>query len=77
MLGGELIFLCGIDDHIVYIGLDVLPDLGLQALLNCLLVCCSNIFQTKGHDLVVIDVVRRYERRFIFIVGMQGYLVIS
>jgi hypothetical protein len=44
--------------------------------MNCLLVCCSSVFQAKGHDLVVIDVVRRYEHSFIFVVKMQGYLVI-
>jgi hypothetical protein len=51
--------------------------LGLQALLDCLLVCCSSIFQAKGHDLVAVDAMGRYERRFVFVVGMQGYLVIS
>jgi hypothetical protein len=35
--------------------------LGLQALLDCLLVCYFSVFQAKGHDLVAIDVVRRYE----------------
>jgi hypothetical protein len=25
--------------------------LGLQALMDCLLVCCSNVFQAKGNDL--------------------------
>jgi hypothetical protein len=50
--------------------------LGLQALLDCLLVCCSSVFQPKDHDLVAIDVVRRYERCFVFVVRMQGYPVI-
>jgi hypothetical protein len=36
--------------------------LGLQTLLDRLLVCCSSIFRAKVHDLVAIDVVRRYER---------------
>jgi hypothetical protein len=35
-----------------------------------------SVFQAKGHDLVEIDVVRRYERCFIFVVRVQGYLVI-
>jgi hypothetical protein len=30
----------------------------------------------KGQDLVAIDIVRRYEHCFIFVVGMQGYLEI-
>jgi hypothetical protein len=72
----ELIFLCCLDDHIVFVGLDVLPDLRLQALLNCLLICCFGVFQAKGHDLVAIDVVRGYERRFIFVIRMQGYLML-
>jgi hypothetical protein len=50
-VGDELVFLCVLDDHITYISFDVLPDLGLQALLDCLLVCCSSVFQAKGHDL--------------------------
>jgi hypothetical protein len=42
--------------------------LGLQALLDCLPVCCSNVFQPKGHDLVAVDAVGRYERCFVFVV---------
>jgi hypothetical protein len=38
-VGDELIFLGGLDDHIVYVDLDVSPDLRLQALLYCLLIC--------------------------------------
>jgi hypothetical protein len=76
-VGDELVFFCGLDDHIVYISLDVLSDLGLQALLDCLLVGCSSVFQAKGHDLIAIDAVRCYERRFVFVIRMQGYLVIS
>jgi hypothetical protein len=34
-------------------------------------------FQAKDHDLVEIDAMRRYERYFVFVVGVQGYLVIS
>jgi hypothetical protein len=44
-VGDELIFLCGLDDYIVFVGLDVLPDLRIQALLNCLMICCSSVFQ--------------------------------
>jgi hypothetical protein len=40
----ELFFFFGFDDHIVYVSLDILSDLGLQALLDCLLVCCSSVF---------------------------------
>jgi hypothetical protein len=75
-VGDELVFHCGLDDHIIYIGLDVLPDFGFQTLLNRLLVSCCRIFQAKSHDFVAIDAMRRYERCFVFIVGMQGYLVI-
>jgi hypothetical protein len=46
-VGDELVFFCGLDDHIVYVSLDVLSDLGLQALLDCLLVCCSSVFRPK------------------------------
>jgi hypothetical protein len=76
-VGDELVFHYGLDDHIVYIGLDILPDLGFEALLDHLLVCCSSVFQAKGHDLVAIDAVSCYDRCFVFVVGMQGYLVIS
>jgi hypothetical protein len=43
------------DDLVFHCGLDVLPYLGLQALLDFLLVCCSSVFQAKGHDLVAIN----------------------
>jgi hypothetical protein len=33
-------------------------------------------FQAKGHDLVAVDTMGCYERYFVFVVGMQGYLVI-
>jgi hypothetical protein len=39
-----LVFLSSLDDHIVYVGFNVPPELRLQALLYCLLICCSNIF---------------------------------
>jgi hypothetical protein len=29
-VGDELVFHCGLDDHIVFISLDVYPDLGLH-----------------------------------------------
>jgi hypothetical protein len=50
--------------------------LGFQTLLDRLLVCCSSVSQDKGHDLVAIDVMRRYKRCFIIVVRVQGYLVI-
>jgi hypothetical protein len=34
-------------------------------------------FQAKGHEFVAVDVVGHYECRFIFVVRMQGYLVLS
>jgi hypothetical protein len=46
-VGDELVSFCVLDDHIVYISFDVLADLGLQALLGCLLVCFSSVFQAK------------------------------
>jgi hypothetical protein len=46
-VGVELVFLSGLDDHIIYVGFDVSPDLRLQALLYCLLICCSSIFRPK------------------------------
>jgi hypothetical protein len=44
-VGDELIFLGGLDDHIVYIGLDVSPNLRFEAFLYCLLICRSSIFR--------------------------------
>jgi hypothetical protein len=76
VVGDELVFHCGLDDHIIYISLNVLPDLGLQTLLDRFLLCCSSVFQAKGHDLVAVDAVRSYECCFIFVVRVQGYLVI-
>jgi hypothetical protein len=43
----ELVFLGGLEDHIIYVGFDVLLDLRLQALLNWLLICFSSIFRPK------------------------------
>jgi hypothetical protein len=51
--------------------------LRLHALLDCLLICCSIVFKTKGHDLIAVDAMGRYERRLIFVVGMHFYLVRS
>jgi hypothetical protein len=51
--------------------------LGFQTLLDHFRLCCSRIFQAKGHDLAAIDAMRRYERCFVFVVRMQGCLVIS
>jgi hypothetical protein len=76
-VGDELILLSGLDDHVVDVGFHILPNLGLQALLYRLLVGRANIFQANGHDLVAVDVVGCYERRFVLVIGVQGYLVIS
>jgi hypothetical protein len=38
--------------------------------LYCLLVGRSSIFQSKGHDLVTVDVVGSYEHRLVFVVGI-------
>jgi hypothetical protein len=33
-----------------------------------LLVCHTGIFQTKGHDLLVVDAIGHYECRLVFVV---------
>jgi hypothetical protein len=57
-VGDELIFVGGLDNHIIDICFDVLPNLRCQAFLNCLLVCGTSVFPAKGHDLVRACVVR-------------------
>jgi hypothetical protein len=46
-VGDELVYLCDLDDHIIYTSLDILSDLGLQALLDCLLVVAPAFFRPK------------------------------
>jgi hypothetical protein len=72
----ELVLFGGLDNHIVDVGFYIFPNLRTQALLYRLLVGRTGVFQAKGHDLVAVDVVGCYERRLVFIVGVQGYLVI-
>jgi hypothetical protein len=76
-LGEEVIFFGGLDDHVVDVGLDVLADLGFQALLDGILVGRSSVLEAKGYGCVVVDVVRRYERRLVLVRVLQGYLVIA
>jgi hypothetical protein len=69
----ELVFLGGLDEHIVYVSFNISPDLRPQSLIYHLLICCSNIFEAKSHDLIAVDVMGRYECCFVFVVGIQGY----
>jgi hypothetical protein len=47
-----------------------------QAFPYRLLVGGTSVFQAKDHDLIAVDVVMRYERHFVLVVRIQGYLVI-
>jgi hypothetical protein len=66
----------GFDDHIVDVGFYVFPNMRTQALLYRLLVGRTSVFQAKCHNLIAVDVVRHYECCLVFIVGVQGYLVV-
>jgi hypothetical protein len=46
-VGDKLVFLGGLDDHIVYVSFNVSPDPRLQAFLYFLLICCSSVFRPK------------------------------
>jgi hypothetical protein len=56
--------------------LHIIADLGHQALLDGRLVGRSSVPEDKHHGSVAVDVVRCYERRFVLIRDLQGYLVI-
>jgi hypothetical protein len=43
----KLVFLGGLDDHIIYVGFNVPPNLRLQANLYFLLIRCSSVFRPK------------------------------
>jgi hypothetical protein len=66
-----------LDDHIVDVGFHILPDLRLQALLYRLLIGSTGVFQAKGHDLISLDAIWRYECHVVLVIRIQGYLVIS
>jgi hypothetical protein len=55
-VGDEVIFVGGLDDHVVDVGIDVLAILGIQALLDGLLVGRSSVHETEGHGRVAVDV---------------------
>jgi hypothetical protein len=75
-VGDELVLFRSLDDHIIDVSFNVFPYLRLQTILNCLLVGRTDVFQAKGPDLVVVDAIGRYKPRFVFIVRVQGYLVL-
>jgi hypothetical protein len=62
-VGDEVVFISGLDDHIVDVSFDVLANLGFQALLDGLLVGHSNIFEAESHGRVVVDAVRQRPSR--------------
>jgi hypothetical protein len=70
-VGDELVLFRNLDDHIIDVSFKVFPDLQLQALLNCLLVGRTGVFQAKGHDLVAINAIGHYERRLVFIIRVR------
>jgi hypothetical protein len=51
--------------------------MGLQTLLDGLLLGRSSILEAESHGRVAIDVVRCYEHRLILVRDLQGYLVIA
>jgi hypothetical protein len=76
-VGDDVVFVSGLDNHVVDVGFDVLVDLGFQALLDGLLVGHSCILEAESHGHVAVDAVRCYERRLILFRDLQGYLVIA
>jgi hypothetical protein len=76
-VGDEVVLGGGLDDHVVYVGFDILANLGFQTLFDGLLVGHSSVLEAEGHGCVAVDFVRRYERRLILVGDLQGYLVIA
>jgi hypothetical protein len=73
----EVVFISGLYNHIVNVGLDVLANLRLYALLDGLLVNRSSVLEAESQGHVAVDAVRRYERRVFLVRDLQGYLVIA
>ena len=68
----KVVLLGGLDDHVVHVGFDIALELRLQALLDRLLVCGTNVFKAEGHDLVAIDAIRCDEHRLVLIVRLRA-----
>jgi hypothetical protein len=56
-VGDEVVFINGLDNHVINVGFDVLADLGFQALLDGLMVGRSSVLKPEGHGRVAVDVV--------------------
>jgi hypothetical protein len=75
-VGDEIVLHHGLDNYVINVCFDVIADLGLQALLDGLLVGHSSILEAERHGRVALDAMRRYERRVVLVRDLQGYLVI-
>jgi hypothetical protein len=76
-VGNEVVFVGGLENHVVNVGFDVLADLRLQTLLDGLLVGRSSVLKAQSHGHVAVDVVRCYERRLVLVRDLQGYLMVA
>jgi len=71
------IIVFGLDDHVIYIGLGVAPDLLMEASLNGFLVGAPCILEPKRHGVVAVGPKGRDEGRLFLIRLLQGDLVVT
>jgi hypothetical protein len=72
----QAVCLCGLDDNVVDIDLDIAANLFLQARLHAPLIGGSGVLQPEGHRHVAIYPVRGDERHLVFVFYLQPYLII-
>ena len=64
-------------DNVVYVDLDVSSNLLLEAVLHHALVGCACVLEAEKHCGVAVEPKWGYERRFLFILFLHPYLVVT
>jgi hypothetical protein len=73
----QAICLCGLDDDVVDVDLDIAANLFLQSRLHAPLIGGSGVLEPEGHRHVAVYPVRGDEGRLVFVFYLQSYLIIS
>ena len=76
-VGNELIIGPCFDDDVIYVGIDVVPDLPLEAFLDGLLVGSTCVLEAERHGVVAVHPKGRDEGCLLLIQLLQGNLVVS
>jgi hypothetical protein len=67
----------GLDDHVIYLGFDVLLELLLEAILDSWLVCSTGVLQPEQHCRVAVGAERGDERGFPLVFFLDSVLVVA